>query len=345
MSAPLPIKVLIVDDSAFARKVLREALSRDRRLSVVGIARDGLEALERTKELSPDVVTLDLVMPNLDGLGFLHALPETGAPRVVVVTTSDASSDLALAALSAGAVDFVHKPTALATDRLYELSEELREKIVVAAAAHPRRHAPMAAPAPARTAARKGDGIVVIGTSTGGPQALARLVPALPADLPVPVLIALHIPAGYTEALARRLDEASPLTVVEARDADIELRAGLVVLARGGDHLAVARRDGVAVAFVDRFVRADAAYSPSVDHLFQSAAREFGPATLGVVLTGMGNDGLEGSRAIRAGGGAILVESASSAVIYGMPRVVCEAGLATEEVPLEAMAARISSRL
>jgi two-component system chemotaxis response regulator CheB len=344
MTAPAPIRVLVVDDSAFARKVLREALSQDPRLTVVGIARDGFEALERINELKPDVVTLDLVMPNLDGLGFMQALPALGAPSVVLVTTSDSTSELAVAALAAGAIDFVHKPTALATERLFELSDELRTKVVAAAAARPQpsvRAVAPSLPAPGRAAMVRA---VVIGTSTGGPQALARLIPALPKYLPVPVLVALHSPAGYTDALARRLDESSGLTVVEAGEVDIELRAGLVVLARGGEHLIVASSGGNLVARFDRSLR-NAAFVPSVNHLFLSAARELGRSTLGVVLTGMGDDGMEGSREIRRQGGEVLVESAGSCVVHGMPRAVRDAGLATEEAPLHAMAERIVARL
>jgi two-component system chemotaxis response regulator CheB len=343
MTAHNPIRVLIVDDSAFARKVLREALLQDSRFEVVGIARDGLEALERIEELKPHVVTLDLIMPNLDGLGLLQALPAAGAPSVVLVTTSDSTSELAVAALAAGAVDFVHKPTALATDRLFELSDELRRKVVAAADARPQPStavAPGAVPQGRATMVRA----VVIGTSTGGPQALARLIPALPKHFPVPVLVALHIPAGYTDALARRLDESSGLTVVEAGEGEIELRGGVVVLARGGEHLIVAQSGGNLVARFDRSLT-HAPYVPSVDHLFRSAARCLGRSTLGVVLTGMGNDGLEGSREIRRQGGEVLVESAASCVVHGMPRAVRDAGLATEEAPLHSMAERIVARL
>ena len=343
MTKSTPIRVLIVDDSAFARKVLREALTQDSRLEVVGIARDGLEALERIDELKPDVVTLDLVMPNLDGLGLLQALPAVGAPSVVLVTTSDSTSELAVAALAAGAVDFVHKPTALATERLFELSDELRRKVLAAADARPQPSTP-AAPGAAPGGRAMMVRAVVIGTSTGGPQALARLVPALPASLPVPVIVALHIPAGYTDTLARRLDESSGLTVVEAGEHEIELRAGLVVLARGGEHLMVARSGANLVARFDRSL-SSAPYVPSVDHLFRTAAHALGRRTLGVVLTGMGDDGLEGSREIRRQGGEVLVESAASCVVHGMPRAVRDAGLATEEAPLHWMAERIVAHL
>jgi two-component system chemotaxis response regulator CheB len=343
MTTAKPVRVLVVDDSAFARKVLRESLGGHPRIEVVGTARDGLEALERIADLTPDVVTLDLVMPNLDGLGVLAALPPAGGPRVVVVTTQDSSSDLAIAALEAGAVDFVHKPTSLATDRLSELSAELVEKVLVAADAASRRPLEVArrailAARPARTR------IVVIGTSTGGPQALSRLLPALPRALPVPVVVALHIPAGYTEALSARLNEASEVDVMEALADETPLRAGLVVIARGGEHLTMAHRAGAVVARVDRTL-VGSLHTPSVDHLFQAAAREFGDGVLAVVLTGMGTDGLEGARAIRRAGGAVLVESPLSTVVYGMPRAVKEAGLATEEARLDLMAERIAAHL
>jgi two-component system chemotaxis response regulator CheB len=337
--------VLVVDDSAFARKVVREVLSANLDVEVVGIARDGLEALEQIQALRPDVVTLDLMMPNLDGLGVLRALPTVGSPRVVVVSTTDVDGALALEALSAGAVDFVHKPTALPTDRLYELSDELVAKVLVAATAR----APDTTPAtrggvaalarPAATATN----VVVVGTSTGGPQALTRLLAALPANFPAPIAIALHIPPGYTGPLAQRLDAGSALTVVEA-DHEIALRPGLVVLARGGTHLEIGSRDGALVARTSQR-QTSSPFAPSVDVLFESAAEAVGSGVLGVVLTGMGNDGLEGARRIRAAGGRVIVESRSSCVVYGMPRCVEEAGLANDEAALPDLPGLLTRRV
>jgi two-component system chemotaxis response regulator CheB len=338
------VRVLVVDDSAFARKVLRESLSASPMIEVVGTARDGLEALEKIAELEPDVITLDLVMPNLDGIGVLRSLDRERGPRVVVVSISDGNSDLGIEALQNGAVDLVHKPTALATDRLFELSAELRSKVLAAANAarwRPRATTPQA---PIRQFSKASAvQIVVIGTSTGGPQALSHVVPALPPNFPVPVAIALHIPAGYTDALARRLNEVSAVDVVEARD-EIELRAGLVVIARGGAHLVLGNRDGKHVARVDYAPSSDL-YTPSVDRLFHSAAAEFGGGVLGVVLTGMGDDGVIGARAIHAAGGLLLTESESSAIIYGMPRCVYEAGLNASAVPLTSVVSEICARL
>jgi two-component system chemotaxis response regulator CheB len=261
---------------------------------------------------------------------------------VLIVSISDASSELAVRALSLGALDLVRKPTALATDQLYELGAELVAKVRAAAQARaPDRSELMRAPCePSAAATSK---IVVIGTSTGGPQALARLLPAMPKDLPVPIAIALHIPAGYTEALAARIDEQSAIRVVEASQ-NLALRPGTAMLARGGAHLAL-QKVGSEVCADLHTVRPDLLHVPSVDILFESAAKVYGAAVIGVVLTGMGEDGLRGARAIRAAGGTVLTESAASAVIYGMPRAVTEAGLANEEHPLALIAARICAHL
>lgn len=337
------VRVLVVDDSAFARKVLREILNADPRISVVGTAKDGLEALEQIVELKPDVITLDLVMPNLDGVGVLRALPPSGTPRALVVSISDANSDLGIQALQAGAIDVVQKTSALATDRLFELSDELRQKVMVAAAAAPRLRATPGRVNPPAVASKVS--LVVVGASTGGPQALSRLVPAFAANLPVPVAIALHIPAGYTNALAKRLHEASSVSVSEASIEATELVPGKVVVAQGGTHLAVRRRTDSSLWAELDFAPQESLYAPSVDHLFRTAARAAGSGVLGVVLTGMGDDGLSGSRAIREAGGAVLVESESSCIVHGMPRAVQAAGLAAGEAPLQDMAALISSLL
>lgn len=345
MTAGKRLRVLIVDDSAFARRVLRQALESQETIEIVGIAGDGLEALEKIALLAPDVVTLDLVMPELDGLAVLKELQtQVSAPRVLVVSFSDQESELVVRALQLGAVDFLKKPTALATDRLYELSAELVAKVTAAA----RARAPslsLAAPDSraqlVRAAASRK--LVVIGTSTGGPQALTRLLAQLPADFPVPIAIVLHIPGEYTEALAERLDAGCALQVVEARDG-LALHAGLVVLAKGGWNLEIECHGGVSVARVTPPDRGTL-YVPSVDVLFQSAARALGPAVLGVVLTGMGEDGLEGARAIAAAGGEVLTEHEASCVIYGMPRRVVEQGLSVEQATLDEMANAIVRRI
>ena len=345
------IRVLVVDDSAFARKVLREALSRSEDLEVVGTARDGLDALEKIAELQPDVVTLDLVMPGLDGLEVLKSLAGAAhAPRVVVVSMADAHSELAVAAMQAGAVELVHKPTALATDRLYELADELQEKVRIAAGAKPLslreadRVGEEAVPAPPRPPPRHAlSPLVVIGTSTGGPQALTHLLTRLPVDFPSPIAIALHIPPGYTQALAERLNTQCALEVVEASEG-LALRPGRAVLARAGLHLKLQGRGEACVARLD-LEPLNTPHRPAVDVLFASAAQAWGKDVLAVVLTGMGNDGLAGATRVRAAGGRVLTEAASSCVVYGMPRSVDEAGLSDAQVPLEQMAEALLLRV
>lgn len=337
------VRVLVVDDSAFARKVLREVLATSGAIEVVAVARDGLEALEAIAALSPDVVTLDLMMPGLDGLGVLRELPLASSPSVVVVSVSDEESELVVEALALGAFDFVRKPTSLATDRLYELGGELVRKVLAAGAAAIARRGPAIAPpaVPEREAPAGPVSLVVIGTSTGGPQALTGIVPALPADMP-PVAIALHIPAEYTPAMAERLDRLSRVRVLEARDG-LELTRGVAILARGGSDLEVERDGGRLVARIR--LRRDRAFHPSVDALLESAARACGAEVLALILTGMGSDGLAGAHAVRAAGGRVVTEAASSAVVDGMPRSIREAGLSDADVPLPGLAAELVRRV
>ena len=340
----MAIRVLVVDDSAFARKVVREVLTRAG-MEVVGIARDGLEALEKIAELKPDVVTLDLVMPNLDGLGVLAALPTENRPRVVVVSMAGDDSALGIAALHAGAVELVSKPTAMAVERLYGIADELIAAVTAAASARspgsaqPSRVAAL----PAERTAPVSKSILVIGASTGGPQALTRLIKALPASFPVPVALVLHLPVGYTQAFADRLDSESALEVLEAAPG-LELTAGRVLVARAGLHLKLFRQGATLRALLDAHPM-NTAHRPSVNVLFESAAQVFGASVLGVVLTGMGDDGTEGARAIHAAGGELLTESERSCVVYGMPRCVDEAGLSAGSVDLDEMAAEVLRRI
>lgn len=330
-----PIRVLVVDDSAFARKVVREVLT-SAGMEVVGIAHDGLEALEKVAALKPDVVTLDLVMPNLDGVGVLAALPKDG-PRVVVVSMAGEDSALGLAALEAGAVEIVQKPTALAVERLYEMREEVVAAVTAAAAARiPSIGAPQKIEEQPMAATKT---FVAIGASTGGPQALSRVIKAFPANFPLPVAVVVHLPPGYTQSFAERLDGDSAVEVVEAR-AGLAFVPGRVVIARAGMHLKLART-GEGVHAVLAATPSNTPHRPSVDVLFESAAEVYGAGVLGVVLTGMGDDGTRGARAIHAAGGEILTEAESSCVVYGMPRCVVEAGLSRTSVRIEGMTAAI----
>jgi two-component system chemotaxis response regulator CheB len=337
------VRVLVVDDSAYVRKVVSEMLSRSPFVEIAGVARDGAEALERVAALQPDVVTCDLNMPVLDGLGFIKAQMARAPVPIVVISIAAGAGEQVLAALDAGAVDFVQKPTALATERLMEMADELADK-VKAAARSPRRRLPQ--PRPTRLAGHPSRGtfdIIVIGVSTGGPQALKQLVPSLPADLPVPIAMVMHMPLGYTEMYARKLGEMSALTVVEAEDGT-PIVAGTVVLAQAGRHLTF-RRDGDDVRAHLDVLPLDTPHRPSVDALFHSAADVFGGRVLGVVMTGMGSDGRDGAAWIKARGGCILTEAEESCVVYGMPRSVVEAGLSDAQAPLDELAQAIMERI
>ncbi|HMJ14653.1 MAG TPA: chemotaxis-specific protein-glutamate methyltransferase CheB [Polyangiaceae bacterium] len=338
-----PVRVLVVDDSAFARKLLRESLTTSRAIEVVGTARDGIDALEKIAELKPDVITLDLVMPNLDGLGLLALLTPQQRARVVVVSMADGQSDIGVAALQMGVFGLVHKPTALPVASLKDLAEELVAQVLLAATSR-QPHDENAVAIPSALVARvRSKRVVLIGTSTGGPQALTRLLKVLPADFPAPIAIVLHIPPGYTGPLAERLNSDCAIAVAEARDG-LRLRPGLAILAQAGIHLRVAvGAEGLCVRLDKE--PSGGLHRPAVDVLLESAASSVGKRALGVILTGMGDDGLNGARAVTQAGGQVLTEAESSCVVYGMPRVVKEAGLSVAEVPLERMAAEIVARL
>jgi len=342
------IKVVVVDDSAYVRKVMKEMLSRSPFLEVAGTAHDGEDALEVIERVKPDVVTCDLIMPGLDGVEFIKRQMALRPIPIVVVSIATESSERVLAALDAGAVDFVQKPTALATDRMLEIADDLMAKVRAAAAAPVERLLPPSVVAAVavgrspRTFANRYD-IVVIGVSTGGPQALKALIPRLPPDFPVPVAIVLHMPVGYTAAYAERLNDASGLTVIEAREGE-EVRPGVVLVAPAGRHLTFRRgAEGVVRTWLD-VSPLDTPHKPSVDVLFQSAAEVYGDRVLGVVMTGMGDDGRAGSAWIKARSGTVLTESEDTCIVYGMPRSVVEAGLSDASVPLDRLADAIVER-
>jgi two-component system chemotaxis response regulator CheB len=346
-----PLRVLVVDDSAYIRKVVKEMLSRSPALEVVGTARDSEDALEQVERLRPDVVTCDLIMPGTDGVEFIQQQMSRRRVPIVIVSMAGESSERVLSGLDAGAIDFVQKPTALATERVFEVADELIAKVVAAASA-PMRHPPMrqapdarAARPPVATATFQNRySVLVVGVSTGGPQGLKSVIARLPADFPIPVAIVLHMPIGYTEAYAKRLDELSALTVAEAREGE-ELRPGQVVVAPAGRHLTFHRdSDGRVVTRLD-VKPLDMAHRPSVDVLFQSAAEVYGDRVLSVVMTGMGADGRDGAAWIKARGGAVLTEAEETCVVYGMPRAVVEAGLSDEAVPLDRLTAAILERV
>lgn len=337
----LPIRVLIVDDSAFMRQAVAKRLEADPEIVVVGSAYDGLDALAKIPSLQPDVVTLDVEMPRLDGLSALkRMMAECPTPVVMLSAHTRRGADATIQALLRGAVDFVLKPGPGA-DRQAAL-DELVAKIKVAAGVRPfavqtaaERIVPPSGEGEARPLCED-DPVVVICASTGGPRALQQVLSDLPADLPAALAVVQHMPPGFTRSLAQRLSERSALTVREAQEGD-RLARGLVLLAPGGFHL----------RFGDnRQVLLDAGpprqhVRPSADVMMESAADVYGSAVIGVVLTGMGSDGTDGARRIKAAGGAIIAEHESTSVVYGMPRSVVEADLADRVLPLPEIAPAI----
>jgi len=341
-----PVRVLVVDDSAYIRKVVKEMLSRSPTLEVVGTARDSDEALELVEQLRPDVVTCDLIMPGTDGVGFIQRQMSRRRLPIVIVSMAGESSERVLSGLDAGAIDFVQKPTALATEKVFDVADELIAKVTAAAGASMRElpQAQLGREAIATATFQNRYSVLVVGVSTGGPQGLKSVIARLPADFPLPVAVVLHMPIGYTEAYAKRLDELSALTVVEAHDGD-ELRAGVVLVAPAGRHLKLQlEADGRVMSRLD--IRPlDTPHRPSVDVLFQSAVEVFGDRVLGVVMSGMGADGRDGAAWIKARGGTVLTEAEETCVVYGMPRAVVEAGLSDEEVPLDRLTSAIIERI
>lgn len=360
MSTTSPVRVVVADDSALMRNIVARSLTKAG-LEVVGSARDGDEALALCERERPDAMTLDLTMPGLDGLGVLRILRErtdTNIPVVVVSAFSAAHGARAVDALAEGAFDLVSKPTA--NESLDSFIEALGTKVKQAAAsrrrprgaatarstAAPARRAPWApqppAPAPRRSSAPSQVArLVLIATSTGGPRALAALVPKLPSPLGLGTLIVQHMPAGFTGSLATRLNAASALGVIEATGGET-LDPRTALLAPGGSHLRLAD-DARTVLLSDE--PAVGGLRPRADLLIQDAARAYRERLLLVVLTGMGNDGLAGAREVRRNGGRILVESEETCTVYGMPRAIVDAGLADEVHDLGRLAEVIASEV
>ena len=337
-------RVVVADDSRLMRRVLSDALGRQG-FDVVATAADGDEALAACRDHRPDAMTLDLHMPGLDGIGVLRALKQGRAeavPVVVVSAFSPAHGAYAVDALAEGAFELVAKPTF--GEPLETFASELGRK--VGAAAHSgrtRRPAPAAPAAPrrphasARRAPVAGKKVVVIACSTGGPKALGELIPQLPSPLGAGTIIVQHMPPGFTASLASRLDSSSPLTVREATGGE-PLRPAEALLAPGGAHLRVGS-DRIARLSDDAPV---GGLRPRADFTIEDAAKAYGARMVLVMLTGMGRDGLEGAKAVRAAGGRILCEAESTCTVYGMPRAVAEAGLADEVLPLGELAGAIA---
>jgi two-component system, chemotaxis family, protein-glutamate methylesterase/glutaminase len=337
------IRVFVVDDSTFVRKAIIKVLHRDPELRVVGEASSGAEALRTVAEINPDVVTLDLAMPGLDGLQALRGLLawRRDLPVLMLSAHTHEGAAATLEALAIGAVDFVDKSAFSLLD-LDSLGRQLVERIKlwgpgVSAARTPRPKKPRPEPAHVPATLSECD-LCVIGTSTGGPPALQYIFERLPAAFPMPVALVQHMPLGFTKPFADRLNTVCHLTVREARDGD-DLRPGRVLVAPAGRHLVVTADRGVSLETEP----ASSMHTPSVDVLMRSAAEAWPGRVLGILLTGMGDDGAKGMAAIRAAGGVTIGESEASCVVYGMPRAARRIGAIEHERSLTEITAWLAT--
>ena len=347
------IKALVVDDSAYNRQAITQMLAVDASIEVVGSAHDGVDAIAKTLRLAPDVITLDLEMPNMDGFTFLRWLMKE-RPTPVLVLSSRSDSRSVFRALELGAVDFLAKPEARISKSLESVKSELVTKVQSMLNLEMSKvKSAIALLTEEKTALppRKEDDsryekspieVVAIASSTGGPPALQAILTSLPADFGAAIVISQHMPAGFTKSFAERLNKLSPLVISEAAAGD-RISPGSVLIAPGGYHL-ILKRDptGLITELVPR-IPADK-YVPSADRMMISVAEECGAATLGVVLTGMGRDGAEGVDAIKKRKGQCLAESEESAVVFGMPQEAIRTGAVDKVLPLDKMAAEITLR-
>lgn len=332
------IRVLVVDDSAFIRKVITRILGKDQTIQVVGTADNGVEALEKIASLHPDVVTMDVEMPKMNGLEALKKIMSTKPlPVIMLSALTQDGANITLDALNMGACDFITKDSGNAGVGLFKIEEELLRKVKDVA----RRKVRMPAPRPEiqkkpvaeRSGVANGEHEVVsLGASTGGPPALQHILTSLPKSLPVPLVIAQHMPKLFTQSFAERLNNLSQISVKEAENRE-PLRPGLALIAPGDSHMALKRKGRevfVELVSDERYI-----YRPSVDLLMDSVARAYDSKAVAVILTGMGSDGLAGFKEIRSRQGYIIAQDEETCVVYGMPRVVIEAHLASVILPIQ----------
>jgi two-component system chemotaxis response regulator CheB len=334
-----PIRVLVVDDSALMRKLIPQMLERDGAIQVVGTAMDGSFALTKIDELKPDVITLDLEMPRMDGIETLCEITRRHLVPVIVVSAhTTAGASATFKALAMGALDFVAKPADAPSAHMDEIAAELRAKIKAAAQGQigvvpAIAHLPQTSKEPRpRTAPSR---IVAIGISTGGPNTLQYVLSQLPADFPGAILVVQHMPEGFTEMFARRLNDTCAIEVKEARYGDL-LSAGRVLICPGNRHMRVRKMPLGPVTLLTEEERVNG-HRPSVDVLFRSVAQEFGANAIAVLMTGMGDDGADAMGEVKQAGGLTIAQNADSCVVFGMPKAAIERGHAVRVLSLDAL--------
>lgn len=335
------IRVLIVDDSALVRKLLSHMLAQAEDIDVVGCAEDPYQARDMIKELNPDVITLDIEMPRMDGIAFLRNLMKLRPmPVIMIFTLTEKGAAVTLEALSLGAVDFISKPKHDLTNKLLDYQDELLEKVRQAAVSRVR--ALSAPPPESESSGKLKNRVIAIGASTGGTEAIQRLISRLPANFP-PVVIAQHIPAAFSASFAKRLDLNSQMQVVEAIGNE-QLKVGNVYIAPGHAHLVIRR---VGAHFRTAILDTDPVnrHKPSVDVLFHSVAEVAGRAAVGVILTGMGRDGAQGLLHMREQGAYTIAQDEDASVVWGMPGSSVELGAACEQLHLDKIAPKLLSLL
>jgi two-component system chemotaxis response regulator CheB len=341
------IKVLIVDDSAFMRNTLSSMISSDHEIQVVGIARDGIEAVEKVVSLNPDIVTLDIEMPRMDGIEALKLIMEKHpVPVLMVSSLTTEGARVTLDALDMGAVDFIPKNLSDLSINIIKIKEILIDKIKKIGkkglVRTPRRTTfqPLKMPEKAAYAAHRRVNIIAIGSSTGGPKALQNIITLIPKDFPVPIVISQHMPPAFTGPFAERLNNLSAIQVKEAENGE-PIHKGVAYIAPGRGHMSVVRKKLTETVISVSEDRGEYIYRPSIDVLMLSVVENFSGHVLGVILTGLGNDGTKGMKEIKNKGGRTIAESEKTCVVYGMPRSVVEAGLADKVVPLDEIAGEI----
>jgi len=337
------VRVLVVDDSLFMRAAVAKLLTADGRFEVIGQAKDGADAVDQALKLTPDVVTMDFNMPRMNGAEAVRAIMAKRATPVIMFSAhTKQGARETFEALAAGAVDFVTKPAGEVSADLRGIADDLIEKLLGTAGARPRVFAPIQASKPKglqmSTWPPTGPRVLIIGVSTGGPAALSRVIPALPATTRFSTVIVQHMPASFTAQLADRLNGLSAVSVREARDGDIPA-AGTVFVAPGDRHLEVS--DGGVLRLTDG--PPVNGCRPAADVTMASAARVFGRRAIGLVMTGMGRDGAAGLTAIKQAEGITLAQDKDSCVIFGMPKAAIDAGVVDGVLALDAIAARLSS--